>query len=102
MVYHYQPSFKDKNLWKEFYREWHMIVASKIELVFEEQFTNFQLKYTQYQYYLKLLQYIKDIWLDGYCYNCRPHASNYALEPRKAGSRITTSLSNDNTIVRVL
>jgi hypothetical protein len=46
----------------------------------------------------------RKIWkyLLNFCYNWRPHAGNYALEPRKAGSRMTTSHSNDNTIVRVL
>lgn len=54
----------EENLWKEFYGAWHAIIASKTELMFEERFADFQLKYKQHQNCLKPLQYIKDMWLD--------------------------------------
>jgi len=34
-----------KILGKSFYGDWHSIIASKTEKVFEERFTTFQLKY---------------------------------------------------------
>jgi len=73
VIRHCQPSFGLKNgqvaeedTWKEFYGDWHSIIASKTEKVFEERFTAFQLKYIQYEYCLEPVHYIKEIWLDVY------------------------------------
>ncbi|PCG88148.1 Hypothetical protein PENO1_111880 [Penicillium occitanis (nom. inval.)] len=75
VVRHCQPSFgvkrgravqAEENLWKEFYTGWHTIVASNTELVFQQRFADFQVKYAQHENCLEPLRYIKDEWLDVY------------------------------------